>query len=176
MAFHKKCRLTVEDMVKSHWIYRKLRNFRAGIEANISCLKRAFGPGRCTWRGLAHFRPMSGRRSSPTTWRYWPGSLASDPTQRHRPRRCCSRRASTRPPQMKNAKMPAIFSRTVVTNDLLRPNCGHAPALPPDQARKNPVYGRTLAKLGHPLPLADFLRNAHLGWVPCEGPRASAIG
>lgn len=56
MAFHKKCRLTVEDMVKSHWIYRKLRNFRAGIEANISCLKRAFGPGRCTWRGLAHFQ------------------------------------------------------------------------------------------------------------------------
>ena len=39
MAFHKKCRLAIEDMVKSHWIYRKLRNFRAGIEANISCLK-----------------------------------------------------------------------------------------------------------------------------------------
>ena len=56
MAFHKKCRLAVEDMVKSHWIYRKLRNFRAGIEANISCLKRAFGLGRCTWRGLAHFQ------------------------------------------------------------------------------------------------------------------------
>jgi IS5 family transposase len=35
-------------------VYRKLRNFRAGIEANISCLKRAFGL-RCTWRGLAHF-------------------------------------------------------------------------------------------------------------------------
>src|SRR6201987_240613 len=56
MAFHKKCRLAVEDMVKSQWIYRKLRNFRAGIEANISCLKRAFGLGRCTWRGLAHFQ------------------------------------------------------------------------------------------------------------------------
>jgi len=27
-------------MVKSRWLYRKLRNFRAGIEANISCLKR----------------------------------------------------------------------------------------------------------------------------------------
>ena len=27
---------------------------------------------------------MSGRRSSRTTWRYWPGSPASDPTQRHR--------------------------------------------------------------------------------------------
>ena len=43
-------------MVKSRWVYRKLRNFRAGIEANISCLKRAFGVARCTWRGWAHFK------------------------------------------------------------------------------------------------------------------------
>src|ERR1019366_7817007 len=40
VAFHKKCRLAIEDMVKNRWVYRKLRNFRAGIEANISCLKR----------------------------------------------------------------------------------------------------------------------------------------
>src|SRR2546429_4282187 len=33
VAFHKKRGLTVEDMVKSCWVYRKLRNFRAGIEA-----------------------------------------------------------------------------------------------------------------------------------------------
>jgi IS5 family transposase len=56
VAFHKKRGLKVEDMVKSRWVYRKLRNFRAGIEANISCLKRAFGLARCTWRGLAHFK------------------------------------------------------------------------------------------------------------------------
>jgi IS5 family transposase len=56
VAFHKKRGLTIEDMVKSRWVYRKLRNFRAGIEANISCLKRAFGLARCTWRGLAHFK------------------------------------------------------------------------------------------------------------------------
>jgi IS5 family transposase len=55
VAFHKKRSLTIESMVKSRWVYRKLRNFRAGIEANISCLKRAFGLARCTWRGLAHF-------------------------------------------------------------------------------------------------------------------------
>jgi len=55
MAFHKKCGLKIEDMVKSHWVYRKLRNFRAGIEADISCLKRAYGLARCTWRGLRHF-------------------------------------------------------------------------------------------------------------------------
>jgi len=56
MAFHKKCGLKVEEMVKSPWVYRKLRNFRAGIEAGISCMKRAYGLGRCTWKGLKHFR------------------------------------------------------------------------------------------------------------------------
>ncbi len=56
MAFHKKRGLTIANMVKSPWVYRKLRNFRAGIEAGISCLKRAYGLGRCTWKGLAHFK------------------------------------------------------------------------------------------------------------------------
>jgi IS5 family transposase len=56
MAFHKKGGLAIEDMVRSRWVYRQLRNFRAGIEADISCLKRAYGPARCTWRGLGRFR------------------------------------------------------------------------------------------------------------------------
>ena len=56
VAFHKKRGLTIEEMVKSHWVYRRLRNFRAGIEAGISCLKRAYGLARSTWRGLEHFK------------------------------------------------------------------------------------------------------------------------
>jgi IS5 family transposase len=56
MAFHKKGGLKIEDMVRSRWVYRQLRNFRAGIEAHISCLKRGYGLARCTWRGLGHFR------------------------------------------------------------------------------------------------------------------------
>ena len=56
MAFHKRGGLSIEDMVRSRWVYRKLRNFRAGIEADISCLKRAYGLARCTWRGLGRFR------------------------------------------------------------------------------------------------------------------------
>ena len=56
VVFHKKRGLHVEDMAKSPWVYRKLRNFRAGIEAGISCLKRAYGLGRCSWKGLSHFR------------------------------------------------------------------------------------------------------------------------
>ena len=56
VAFHKKRGLAVEDMVKSHWVYRRLRNFRAGIEAGVSCLKRAYGLARCTWKGLEHFK------------------------------------------------------------------------------------------------------------------------
>jgi IS5 family transposase len=56
VVFHKKRGLKVEEMAKSAWVYRKLRNFRAGIEAGISCMKRAYGLGRCTWKGLKHFK------------------------------------------------------------------------------------------------------------------------
>lgn len=56
IAFHKKCGLKIEDMVKSKWVYKQLRNFRAGIEGNISCLKRAYGLKRCTWKGLEKFK------------------------------------------------------------------------------------------------------------------------
>lgn len=56
VAFHKKRGLAVAHMTKSAWVYRKLRNFRAGIEAGISCIKRAYGAGRCTWHGLDRFK------------------------------------------------------------------------------------------------------------------------
>jgi IS5 family transposase len=56
VAFHKKCGIAITEMVKSPWVYRRLRNFRAGIEAAISCFKRAYGAARCTWRGLEHFK------------------------------------------------------------------------------------------------------------------------
>lgn len=56
MAFNKKRGLNIVDMAKSAWVYRQLKNFRAGIEAGISCLKRAYGLTRCTWKGLQHYR------------------------------------------------------------------------------------------------------------------------
>ena len=56
VAFHKKRGLAILDMAKSPWVYRKLRNFRAGIEASISYLKRCFGLSRCNWKGLEHFK------------------------------------------------------------------------------------------------------------------------
>ena len=56
VVFAKKRGLTVLDMAKSTWVYKKLRNFRAGIEANISTLKRAFGLDRCTWKGWEGFK------------------------------------------------------------------------------------------------------------------------
>jgi len=34
-------------MAKSTWVYKKLQNFRAEIEANIFTLKCAFGLDRC---------------------------------------------------------------------------------------------------------------------------------
>lgn len=47
--------LAISDMAKSSWVYRRLRNFRAGIEGVISFLKRVFGLDRCTWRSRASF-------------------------------------------------------------------------------------------------------------------------
>ncbi len=55
-VFAKKRGLSVLDMAKSTWVYKMLRNFRAGIEAGISTLKRAFGLDRCTWSGWNGFR------------------------------------------------------------------------------------------------------------------------
>ncbi len=56
VMFNKKRGLKVVDMAKSSWVYKRLRNFRAGIEGMISFLKRCFGAGLCTWRGLESFR------------------------------------------------------------------------------------------------------------------------
>lgn len=56
VMFHKKRGLAIADMTKSKYVFKKLRNFRAGIEAGISWLKRSFGLGRCTWRSLPSFK------------------------------------------------------------------------------------------------------------------------
>lgn len=60
VMFSKKRGLEVTDMTRSNWVYRRLRNFRAGIEAWISFLKRCFGLERCTWKGLHGFHRYVG--------------------------------------------------------------------------------------------------------------------
>lgn len=56
VAFSKRRGLEVSDMAKSTWVYRRLRDFRAGIEGCISFLKRCFGLDRCTWRSFDSFK------------------------------------------------------------------------------------------------------------------------
>lgn len=60
LAFSKKRSLKVLDMVRSHWVYRRLRNFRAGIESWVSFLKRSFGLECCEWKGWAGFHRYVG--------------------------------------------------------------------------------------------------------------------
>lgn len=55
-AFAKRRGIEITEMVKNARVYRKLRNFRAGIEGGISFLKRAFGLDRCTWSGIDSFK------------------------------------------------------------------------------------------------------------------------
>ena len=52
----KKRGLSETDMCRSHYVYRRLRRFRAGIESGISWLKRCLGFARCTWRGRDSFK------------------------------------------------------------------------------------------------------------------------
>jgi IS5 family transposase len=56
VCFSKGRGLRITEMVKSTWVYRQLRDFRAGVEGMISYLKRAFGLDRCTWKGHLSFR------------------------------------------------------------------------------------------------------------------------
>jgi len=56
VAFSKAPGLTVAQMVKRSWLYRRLRHFRNGIEGIISFLKRSFGWDRCAWRSFGSFR------------------------------------------------------------------------------------------------------------------------
>ena len=55
VCFAKKRSLAILDMVRSQWVYDKLRRFRAGIESGISLLKRVFGLARCVWKGATGF-------------------------------------------------------------------------------------------------------------------------
>jgi transposase, IS5 family len=56
VAFSKGRGLGITEMVKSSWVYRRLRDFRAGIEGVISFLKRGFDLTRCRWSGLPSFK------------------------------------------------------------------------------------------------------------------------
>jgi IS5 family transposase len=56
VCFAKKRGLEETDMCRSHYVYKKLRQFRAGIESGISWLKRSFGLTRCTWKGFLSFK------------------------------------------------------------------------------------------------------------------------
>jgi IS5 family transposase len=55
VCFTKRVALEPEEMCKSKWVFKKLAKFRAGIESNISALKRAFGLSRVRWKTEAGF-------------------------------------------------------------------------------------------------------------------------
>ena len=55
VAFHKKAGVTLRQMGIKDKTLRKLRDFRAGIEGNISQFNRAFGAGKALWKGESGF-------------------------------------------------------------------------------------------------------------------------
>jgi len=56
VTFQKKRGLTIAEMAKSTWVYKRMCDFRAGIEGMISFLKRCFGLRRCNWQGYESFK------------------------------------------------------------------------------------------------------------------------
>ncbi len=56
VCFSKSRGLDIKDMCRSSWMFKQLRNFRAGIESGISWLKRSLGLNRCLWKGFESFK------------------------------------------------------------------------------------------------------------------------
>ena len=56
VCFPKTCNMKITDMVKSSWVYKNLLNWRAGVEAVISFLKRCFGLSKATWSGFDGYK------------------------------------------------------------------------------------------------------------------------
>ena len=56
VVFSKRRGMEIHDMVPETWVYKRLRDFRAGIEGCISFLKRCFGWTRSSWKGFASFK------------------------------------------------------------------------------------------------------------------------
>ena len=56
VCFNKRCCLEISDMCKSRAVFNRLAKFRAGVESNISALKRGYGLTRAVWKGLDGFK------------------------------------------------------------------------------------------------------------------------
>ena len=59
VVFHKRVEISYQVMGVKEKTFKMLRNFRAGIEGNISELKRAFGAGRAEWKGEDGFKAFA---------------------------------------------------------------------------------------------------------------------
>jgi len=55
-VFHKRIGISYQDMGVKLKTFKKLRNFRAGVEGNISELKRSFDAGKAKWKGHEGFK------------------------------------------------------------------------------------------------------------------------
>ena len=66
MAFHKKSGLKIEEMVRSRWVYRKLRNFEPGSRPASPASNGPTAWPAARGAGSTTSRPTSGLRSWPT--------------------------------------------------------------------------------------------------------------
>jgi IS5 family transposase len=55
-VFHKRVGISYLAMGVKQKTFKRLRNFRAGIEGNISELKRSYGASKAKWKGHDGFK------------------------------------------------------------------------------------------------------------------------
>ena len=73
VAFHKKCVIAVAEMVKSPWVYRRLRNFCAGSRPGSPASNVSMAPLAAPGAGSTTSKPISGPQW-PTIWCCSPAS------------------------------------------------------------------------------------------------------
>jgi hypothetical protein len=111
MAFHKKSGLRVEDMVRSHWVYRKLRNYPRRHRGGHLLPEARLRPGPlhlARARPLRGLRLVLGRGLQPRALRPSPTSLTPVPVPQRRtdPRRTIAHAPTPAPRAARPASTP----------------------------------------------------------------------
>ena len=154
MAFHKKRGLKIEDMVRSRWVYRKLRKLPRRHRG------RHLVPEAGLWLGALHLEgpgPLQGPTSGPRWCGLQPGALRT-PQAGISPAHNRARYKTGRRPALDHVRiLPRTPTATTTYYHVGKipsldiKNCTNpAPAAcgQPKTPAKHPVYGRTLASEG----------------------------
>ncbi len=173
MAFHKKAGLNIEDMVRSRWVYRKLRNFRAGIEAVILLPQARLRSGTLH---LARARPLQSlrlvlrRRLQPRPLHQAQTGLTSASSEPIRLASQSSGRALMTPPAL-------LCFAALATAQKDRRQSNPAAQSRSSHNKNNALWTRTRLRRGAAMsePVSRVLPTSQTGLWPTPRPRCASL-